>query len=158
MPNGRATVFSDGRISTCCFDSDGCGVVGDIDELIKSTEEALADQYIHQEPERKARLEKELYDLKLEDALIDTFGELRDRSRADVQNARNVFETTFEREVYSDLTGERSVLMGMIQGAFSAQYEVLREKGHSPSEAYNETVEEALISLYPLIADQGMDW
>ena len=70
----------------------------------------------------------------------------------------HVFETTFENEVYSDLTGERSVLMGMIQGAFSAQYNVLRENGHSPSEAYNETVEEALISLYPLIADKGMDW
>jgi ketol-acid reductoisomerase len=70
----------------------------------------------------------------------------------------HVFETTFEKEVYSDLTGERCVLMGLIQGAFSAQYKVLRENGHSPSEAYNETVEEALISLYPLIADKGMDW
>ena len=72
--------------------------------------------------------------------------------------ANNVFETTFNKEVYSDLTGERSVLMGLIQGAFSAQYKVLRENGHSPSEAYNETVEEALISLYPIIRDNGMDW
>ncbi len=72
--------------------------------------------------------------------------------------ANNAFETTFEKEVYSDLTGERSVLLGLIQGAFSAQYKVLRENGHSPSEAYNETVEEALISLYPIIRDNGMDW
>lgn len=70
----------------------------------------------------------------------------------------NAFETTFEKEVYSDLTGERCVLMGLIQGAFKAQYELLREKGHSPSEAYNETVEEALVSLYPLISEKGMDW
>ena len=68
------------------------------------------------------------------------------------------FETTFEKEVYSDLTGERCVLMGLIQGAFLAQYNVLRERGHSPSEAYNETVEEALESLYPLISEKGMDW
>ena len=72
--------------------------------------------------------------------------------------ASNAFETTFKKEVYSDLTGERCVLMGLIQGAFKAQYELLREKGHSPSEAYNETVEEALVSLYPLISDKGMDW
>ena len=70
----------------------------------------------------------------------------------------HAFKTTFENEVYSDLVGERSVLMGMIQGAFSAQYKVLREHGHSPSEAYNETVEEALVSLYPLISENGMDW
>lgn len=70
----------------------------------------------------------------------------------------HAFETTFEKEVYSDLTGERCVLMGLIQGAFLAQYKVLRENGHSPSEAYNETVEEALQSLYPLISAQGMDW
>ena len=69
-----------------------------------------------------------------------------------------VFKTTFEHETYSDLTGERCVLMGLIQGAFSAQYKVLRENGHSPSEAYNETVEEALMSLYPLIANKGMDY
>ena len=52
-----------------------------------------------------------------------------------------LFETTFENEVHSDLTGERCVLMGLLQGAFLAQYEVLREHGHSPSEAYNETIE-----------------
>lgn len=45
--------------------------------------------------------------------------------------------------VYSDLYGERGVLMGGIQGMFLAQYQVLRENGHSPSEAFNETVEEA---------------
>lgn len=70
----------------------------------------------------------------------------------------HVFETTFEGEVYSDLTGERCVLMGLIQGAFQAQYNVLRKHGHSPSEAFNETVEEALQSLYPLINQNGMDW
>lgn len=70
----------------------------------------------------------------------------------------HLFETTFEQEVHSDLTGERCVLMGMLQGAFLAQYEVLRENGHSPSEAYNETIEEALQSLYPLVAQNGMDW
>ncbi|KAJ3053090.1 Bifunctional acetohydroxyacid reductoisomerase [Rhizophlyctis rosea] len=69
-----------------------------------------------------------------------------------------LYETTFEKEVYSDLTGERGVLMGAIQGIFQAQYEVLRSKGHSPSEAFNETVEEATQSLYPLIAKNGMDW
>ena len=70
----------------------------------------------------------------------------------------HAFETTFEKEVHSDLTGERCVLMGLLQGAFLAQYEVLREHGHSPSEAYNETIEEALQSLYPLISEKGMDW
>ena len=69
-----------------------------------------------------------------------------------------LFETTFEREVNSDLTGERGTLMGAIQGLFAAQYDLLRSKGHSPSEAFNETVEEATESLYPLIAENGMDW
>ncbi len=69
-----------------------------------------------------------------------------------------LFETDFEKEVYSDLTGERGVLMGAIYGIWLAQYEVLRKKGHSPSEAFNETVEEATQSLYPLIAENGMDW
>ncbi|MEO9804352.1 MAG: ketol-acid reductoisomerase [Reichenbachiella sp.] len=69
-----------------------------------------------------------------------------------------LFETDFYREVSSDLTGERGTLMGAIQGIFRAQYEVLRENGHSPSEAFNETVEEATQSLYPLIAENGMDW
>ena len=69
-----------------------------------------------------------------------------------------MFETTFEKEVHSDLTGERGVLMGAIYGIWLAQYEVLREAGHSPSEAFNETVEEATQSLYPLIGENGMDW
>ncbi|MEZ6140581.1 MAG: ketol-acid reductoisomerase [Zavarzinella sp.] len=69
-----------------------------------------------------------------------------------------LFETTFEKEVVSDLTGERGVLMGAIYGLWLAQYEVLRANGHSPSEAFNETVEEATQSLYPLIAEKGMDW
>ena len=69
-----------------------------------------------------------------------------------------LFETTFKKEVYSDLTGERGTLMGAIQGLFAAQYSILRKKGHSPSEAFNETVEEATQSLYPLVAENGMDW
>ena len=69
-----------------------------------------------------------------------------------------LFETTFEREVFSDLTGERGTLMGAIQGLMRAQYEVLRENGHTPSEAFNETVEELTQSLMPLFAENGMDW
>ncbi|KJA26286.1 hypothetical protein HYPSUDRAFT_159259 [Hypholoma sublateritium FD-334 SS-4] len=69
-----------------------------------------------------------------------------------------MYETTFEKEVYSDLYGERGVLMGGIQGMFLAQYQVLRKNGHSPSEAFNETVEEATQSLYPLIGAKGMDY
>jgi len=69
-----------------------------------------------------------------------------------------MYETSFQKETYSDLTGERGVLMGAIQGFFQAQYNVLRKRGHSPSEAFNETVEEATQSLYPLIGENGMDW
>lgn len=69
-----------------------------------------------------------------------------------------LFETTFQQEVYSDLTGERGVLMGAIAGLMEAQYETLRKKGHTPSEAFNETVEEATQSLIPLIGENGMDW
>lgn len=69
-----------------------------------------------------------------------------------------LFETNFKKEVYSDLTGERGTLMGAIQGIFEAQYNVLRKNGHSPSEAFNETVEELTESLMPLVAENGMDW
>lgn len=69
-----------------------------------------------------------------------------------------LFETDFKNEVYSDLTGERGTLMGAVQGIFAAQYEVLRKNGHSPSEAFNETVEELTQSLMPLVAENGMDW
>ena len=69
-----------------------------------------------------------------------------------------LFETNFKKEVFSDLTGERGTLMGAIQGLFAAQYDLLRSRGHSPSEAFNETVEEATESLYPLVAENGMDW
>lgn len=69
-----------------------------------------------------------------------------------------LFKTDFKREVYSDLTGERGTLMGAIQGLLLAQYETLREHGHSPSEAFNETVEELTQSLMPLFAEKGMDW
>ncbi|WP_185877433.1 ketol-acid reductoisomerase [Blattabacterium cuenoti] len=69
-----------------------------------------------------------------------------------------LFETNFKNEVYSDLVGERGTLMGAIQGIFSAQYQILREKGHSPSESFNETVEELTQSLMPLVSENGMDW
>lgn len=69
-----------------------------------------------------------------------------------------LFPTTFEKEVYSDLTGERGVLMGALAGIMEAQYEVLRANGHSPSEAFNETVEELTQSLIRLVDENGMDW
>ena len=69
-----------------------------------------------------------------------------------------LFPTTFKNEVYSDLTGERGVLMGALAGIMEAQYQVLRRNGHSPSEAFNETVEELTQSLIRLVADKGMDW
>jgi ketol-acid reductoisomerase len=69
-----------------------------------------------------------------------------------------LFPTTFEKEVYSDLTGERGVLMGAIAGIMEAQYDCLRENGHSPSEAFNETVEELTQSLIRLVDQNGMDW
>ncbi len=69
-----------------------------------------------------------------------------------------LFETTFENEVYSDLVGERGVLMGAIAGIMEAQYNELRKHGHSPSEAFNETVEEFTQSLIKLAAEKGMDW
>ncbi|QTA85500.1 ketol-acid reductoisomerase [Desulfonema magnum] len=69
-----------------------------------------------------------------------------------------LFSTTFEKEVYSDLTGERGVLMGCLAGVMEAQYNVLRKHGHSPSEAFNETVEELTQSLIRLVAENGMDW
>ncbi len=69
-----------------------------------------------------------------------------------------LFPTTFEKEVYSDLTGERGILMGALAGVMEAQYNILREHGHSPSEAFNETVEELTQSLIRLVGENGMDW
>ena len=69
-----------------------------------------------------------------------------------------LFPTTFEKEVFSDLTGERGVLMGALEGIMEAQYQVLRDNGHSPSEAFNETVEELTQSLIRLVDEKGMDW
>jgi ketol-acid reductoisomerase len=69
-----------------------------------------------------------------------------------------MFETTFEKEVYSDLTGERGVLMGCLAGIMDAQYNELRKNGHSPSESFNETVEELTQSLIRLVGENGMDW
>jgi len=69
-----------------------------------------------------------------------------------------LFPTTFQHEVFSDLTGERGILMGALAGVMEAQYEVLRARGHSPSEAFNETVEELTQSLIRLVDENGMDW
>ena len=69
-----------------------------------------------------------------------------------------LFPTTFENEVFSDLTGERGILMGALAGVMEAQYDVLRKNGHSPSEAFNETVEELTQSLIRLVDENGMDW
>ncbi|RMG31737.1 MAG: ketol-acid reductoisomerase [Bacteroidetes bacterium] len=69
-----------------------------------------------------------------------------------------LFKTTFEKEVYSDLTGERGILMGALAGVMEAQYNKLRQMGHSPSEAFNETVEELTQSLIRLVGENGMDW
>ena len=69
-----------------------------------------------------------------------------------------LFETDFKKEVYSDLTGERGTLMGALAGILEAQYNLLRSKGHTPSEAFNETVEELTESLILLVAENGMDW
>jgi ketol-acid reductoisomerase len=69
-----------------------------------------------------------------------------------------LFATTFEKEVHSDLTGERGVLMGCLAGVMEAQYDLLRKKGHTPSEAFNETVEELTQSLIRLVGENGMDW
>ena len=69
-----------------------------------------------------------------------------------------LFETTFKNEVYSDLVGERGILLGAISGVMEAQYELFRKMGHSPSEAFNESVEEATQSLYPMIGEKGADW
>ncbi len=69
-----------------------------------------------------------------------------------------LFPTTFQHEVYSDLTGERGVLMGALAGIMEAQYDILRRQGHSPSEAFNETVEELTQSLIRLVDQNGMDW
>ena len=88
----------------------------------------------------------------------DASGKAEEKTLAFGIGAGYLFKTTFEREAVSDLTGERGSLMGAIQGLLLAQYEVLREHGHSPSEAFNETVEELTQSLGPLFAAKGMDW
>jgi len=90
----------------------------------------------------------------------DATGKARERAEAlgIAIGAGYLYETTFDKEVICDLTGERGTLLGAIYGLWLAQYEVLREHGHSPAEAFNETVEEATQSLYPLIAEKGMDW
>jgi ketol-acid reductoisomerase len=90
----------------------------------------------------------------------DATGRAQDRVKAlgIAIGAGYLFPTTFEKEVYSDLTGERGVLMGALAGIMEAQYKTLREHGHSPSEAFNETVEELTQSLIRLVDENGMDW
>jgi hypothetical protein len=93
------------------------------------------------------------------DSLIKLSIEEFNKYKSIIENVlKKNFETNFKKEVFSDLTGERGTLMGAIQGIFAAQYQVLRERGHSPSEAFNETVEELTQSLMPLVAENGMDW
>jgi ketol-acid reductoisomerase len=90
----------------------------------------------------------------------DATGKAVDRAKAMgiAIGAGYLFPTTFEKEVYSDLTGERGTLMGALAGILEAQYNTLREHGHSPSEAFNETVEELTQSLIRLVDENGMDW
>jgi ketol-acid reductoisomerase len=90
----------------------------------------------------------------------DYTGRARERARAlgIAIGSGYLFPTTFQNEVYSDLTGERGVLMGCLAGVMEAQYTLLRKHGHSPSEAFNETVEELTQSLIRLVAENGMDW
>ncbi|MGB9499874.1 MAG: ketol-acid reductoisomerase [Dissulfuribacterales bacterium] len=90
----------------------------------------------------------------------DFTGRAKDRTIAIgiVVGSGYLFPTTFKKEVFSDLTGERGVLMGCLSGVMEAQYNVLRKNGHSPSEAFNETVEELTQSLIRLVDQNGMDW
>ncbi len=90
----------------------------------------------------------------------DATGRAKDRTIAlgIAIGAGYLFPTTFENEVYSDLTGERGILMGALAGVMEAQYNELRKNGHSPSEAFNETVEELTQSLIRLVGENGMDW
>jgi ketol-acid reductoisomerase len=90
----------------------------------------------------------------------DTTGQAKERTLAlgIAIGSGYLFPTTFEKEVHSDLTGERGVLMGCLAGTMEAQYNLLRKHGHSPSEAFNETVEELTQSLIRLVAENGMDW
>ena len=90
----------------------------------------------------------------------DATGKAKDRTIAlgIAIGAGYLFPTTFENEVYSDLTGERGILMGALAGVMEAQYNELRKNGHSPSEAFNETVEELTQSLIRLVGENGMDW
>ncbi len=90
----------------------------------------------------------------------DYTGRAYDRTRAIgiAVGSGYLFPTTFNDEVYSDLTGERGVLMGCLAGVMEAQYNCLRKNGHSPSEAFNETVEELTQSLIRLVGENGMDW
>lgn len=90
----------------------------------------------------------------------DATGKARDRAIAFgiAVGSGYLFETAFDKEVASDLFGERGVLIGALAGLIEAQYQVLRENGHSPSEAFNETVEELTQSLVPLVGENGMDW
>jgi len=90
----------------------------------------------------------------------DATGRARERTLAlgIAIGAGYLFPTTFENEVYSDLTGERGILMGALAGVMEAQYNELRKHGHTPSEAFNETVEELTQSLIRLVGENGMDW
>ena len=148
---GKALYFSHGFAITC-NDRTGCVPPSDIDVIMvapKGSGTSLRTMF------REGRGLNSSYAI-----YQDVTGKAYDRTIALGIGIGSgyLFETTFQREATSDLTGERGSLMGAIQGLLLAQYEVLRENGHSPSEAFNETVEELTQSLMPLFAQKGMDW
>ena len=69
-----------------------------------------------------------------------------------------LFPTTFEMEVYSNLTGERGVLMGALAGIMEAQYEVLSQERPQPRGSLQRNREELTQSLIRLVDEKGMDW
>ena len=69
-----------------------------------------------------------------------------------------LFETTFQREATSDLTGERGSLMGAIQGLLLARYEVLRENGHTPPGSIQRDRRGAHPEPHASLCQNGMDF
>ena len=53
-----------------------------------------------------------------------------------------LFETDFQKRSFLRPYRRKRNVDGSYPRDFAAQYEVLRANGHSPSEAFNETVEE----------------
>jgi len=69
-----------------------------------------------------------------------------------------LFPTTFAHEVHSDLTGERGVLMARWPASWKRSTTCSASTATTPSEAFNETVEELTQSLIRLVDKNGMDW